>query len=63
MAAMVGIGREISAAATGLKDSTMERRRLIAADLEPAVRAHGKSKPLEKNLPLAVVMRTEPGVD
>lgn len=36
-------------------------RRLRAADREEAERIHGRSRPLEKNLPCEVVIRTEPG--
>lgn len=61
-AAIVGIGREIKAATTGLKDRTIWWRRSRAADLEPEDCAHDRSKPLEKNLdPWAVVIRAEPG--
>lgn len=61
-AAMVGIGSERRAATTGLKLVTIFPRRSMPSDLEAADRAQSRSKPLEKNLPCAVVMRTEPRV-
>ncbi|KAJ4722639.1 hypothetical protein OWV82_006103 [Melia azedarach] len=59
---MVGIGKEIIAATTGLKASTMYPSRCRAAVLEPAAWAQARSKPLEKNFPLDVVTRADPGV-
>ena len=43
---------------TGLKEATPSRS--TALEEEPVNWAHARSKPLEKNLPWAVVMSVEP---
>lgn len=57
----MGIGKQRSWARRGLKIWIMWLRRFRAADREEAERIQGRSRPLEKNLPWEVVMRTEPG--
>ncbi|XP_042942924.1 uncharacterized protein LOC122277109 [Carya illinoinensis] len=59
MAAMVGIGSERSAEATGLKDSTMWWSLLRVPEEDLAAWAQDRSNPLEKNLPWAVLVRVE----
>ena len=56
----MGIGRERRAETTGLKEVTKWWSRSTAPEEEPADWAHARSKPLEKNLPWAVVMSAEP---
>ena len=56
-AAMVGRGRERKSATRDLNSETMRMRRWEDSEGEPAARDQERSKPLEKNLPSAVVIR------